>query len=340
MWLGTSLALLAAAFARLGAQSDSLPLWNDGAAKRAIVEFVHATTMRGSATFVAPEERIATFDQDGTLWVEQPMYTQVIYCLDRVPALVKARPELANVEPFKTVLSGKRDAIAKLTMPDLEKILMATLTGMSTDQFQAEVKRWIDTATASRWHRRYTELACAPMLELLKYLRASGYKTYIVTGGGQDFVRVYAQEVYGIPPEQVIGTAGGIKYSYDANGKPVLIKEPKLLLNDDKAGKPEGIHLMIARRPFAAFGNSGGDRQMLEYTKAGGGTRLAMIVLHDDADREYAYGPAQGLPVTKVGTFSQALFDEAKKDGWVVISMKSDWSRIFSGAEVARKEKR
>jgi phosphoglycolate phosphatase-like HAD superfamily hydrolase len=324
----------------LRAQSDPLASWNAGAAKQAIVEFVHATTTQGSATYVAPDERIATFDQDGTLWVEHPMYTQVIYCLDRVPALVKARPELANVEPFKTVLSGKREAIAKLTTPDLEKILAATLTGMSIDQFQTEVKRWIDTATDARWRRRYTELTYEPMLELLKYLRANGYKTYIVTGGGQDFVRVYAQEVYGIPPEQVVGTIGGIKYGYDASGKPVLTKEPKLLLNDDNAGKPEGIHLMIGRRPSAAFGNSDGDRQMLEYTKAGNGARLAMLVLHDDAEREYAYGPANGLPPSKVGTFSQALYDEAKKNGWVVISMKSDWSRIFSGEEVAKKSGR
>jgi phosphoglycolate phosphatase-like HAD superfamily hydrolase len=325
---------------QLHAQTDPLAAWNDGAAKKAILEFVRATTTQGSATFVAPEERIATFDQDGTLWVEHPMYTQVIYCLDRVPALVKARPELANVEPFKTVLSGKREAIAKLTMKDLEKILMATLTGMSIDQFQAEVRTWLDTATDSRWKRHYTELAYEPMLELLKYLRANGYRTYIATGGGQDFVRVYAQAVYGIPPEQVVGTMGGIKYGYDASGKPVLTKEPKLLLNDDNAGKPEGIHLMIGRRPNAAFGNSDGDRQMLEYTKAGAGTRLAMIVLHDDAEREYAYGPANGLPATKVGTFSQALYDEARKNGWVVISMKSDWSRIFAGNEVAKKDGR
>ena len=322
----------------LCAQSDPLVSWNDGAAKKAIVEFVRATTTQGSSSFVAPEERIATFDQDGTLWVEHPMYTQVMYCLDRVPAVVKARPELANVEPFKTVLSGNRAAIAKLTMPDLEKILIATLTGMTTERFQAEVKAWIDTATDARWKRRYTDMAYQPMLELLTYLRANGYKTFIVTGGGQDFVRVYAQEVYGIPPEQVVGTAGGIKYGYDASGKPVLTKEPKLLLNDDKAGKPEGIHLMIGRRPIAAFGNSDGDRQMLEYTRAGAGTRLAVVVLHDDAEREYAYGPANGLPATKVGTFSQALYDEATKDGWVVISVKNDWNRLFAGGQVAKKD--
>jgi hypothetical protein len=168
------------------------------------------------------------------------------------------------------------------------------------------------------------------MIELLKYLRANGYRTYIVTGGGQDFVRVYSEKVYGIPPEQVVGTAGGTRYGYDKSGRPFLTKEPRLLLNDNNAGKPEGIYLMIGRRPYAAFGNSTGDRQMLEYTKAGDGARLAMLVLHDDAAREYAYGPAQGLPDSKVGTFSQALFDEARKQGWVVISMKSDWRRVFA----------
>jgi phosphoglycolate phosphatase-like HAD superfamily hydrolase len=309
---------------------DPLPSWNGGPAKQAIVEFVQTTTDQSSPKFVPPAERIATFDQDGTLWVEHPMYAQVVYCLERVPAVVKAKPELAKVEPFKTVLSGNREATAKLSMDDLFKILAATLTGMSVEEFQAEAKRWLDTARDPRWKRPYTELTYLPMIEVLQYLRANGYKTYIVTGGGQDFVRVYSEAVYGIPPEQVVGTAGGTKYGYDKNGKPFLTKEPKLLLNDNNAGKPEGIHLMIGRRPYAAFGNSTGDRQMLEYTKAGDGERLAMLVLHDDAKREYAYGPVQGLPDTKVGTFTQALYDEAKKDGWIVISMKNDWKRVFA----------
>ena len=311
-------------------QTDLLPSWNEGAAKKAIVEFVRVTTDKTSSRFVPPEERIATFDQDGTLWVEHPMYTQVVYCLDRVPAVVKVKPELANVEPFKTVLSGDRDAIAKLSTDDFLKILDATMTGMSVDVFKAEAKKWLETARDPRWKRHYTELTYVPMLELLKYLRANGYRTYIVTGGGQDFVRVYSEEIYGIPPEQVVGTASGTKYSYDQNGKPFLTKEPKLLLNDNNAGKPEGIHLMIGRRPYAAFGNSTGDRQMLEYTKSGDGDRLTMLVLHDDANREYAYGPALGLPDTKVGTFTQALYDEAQKQGWLVISMKSDWRRVFA----------
>ena len=312
------------------AQTDPLPSWNDGAAKRAIVAFVTETTTAGRPGFVPEAERIATFDQDGTLWVEKPMYSQVIYCLDRVPAVVKEKPELANVEPFKTVMSGDREAIARLPMEDLEKILVVTLTGMSVDDFRAEATKWLDSARDPRWKRPYTELTYQPMQEVMRYFRANGYKTYIVTGGGQDFVRVYAERVYGIPPEQVVGTAGATSYSYGKDGKPFLTKEPKLLLNDNNAGKPEGIHLMIGRRPVAAFGNSTGDRQMLEYTKAGSGARLAMLVLHDDAAREYAYGPAQGLADTKVGTFTQALYDEAMKNGWTVISMKNDWKRIFA----------
>jgi phosphoglycolate phosphatase-like HAD superfamily hydrolase len=318
------------AVARVQAQTDPLPSWNDGPAKQAIVAFVQATTDKASPKFVPPEARIATFDQDGTSWVSHPMYTQVLYCLERVPAVVKAKPELKNVEPFKTVLSGNREAMAKLKMPDLEKILVATLTGMPVEQFVAEVKDWLATAKHPRWDRPYTDLVYLPMLEVMKYLRANGYKTYIVTGGGQDFVRVYSEQVYGIPPEQVVGTAGGTKFGYAKDGKPFLTKEPKLLLNDDKAGKPEGIHLMIGRRPYAAFGNSTGDQQMLEYTTAGEGARLGMLVLHDDATREYAYGPAQDLPDTKVGTFTQALYDEAKKKGWTVISMKNDWKRVFA----------
>ena len=297
------------------AQSDWLPSWNDGAVKQAISKFVQATTDPKNAQFVPPDQRIATFDQDGTLWVEHPIYTQLLYCLDRVPAVAKQKPELASVEPFKTVLSGHREAIANLSMDDLLKIVAATLTGMTVEQFQNEVKNWLASAKDPRWKRSFTELTYLPMQELLRYLRANGYKTYIVTGGGQDFVRVYSQQVYGIPPEQVVGSEGATKYGYDKSGKPILIKEPKLLLNDDHAGKPEGIHLMIGRRPYAAVGNSIGDRQMLEYTHAGDGLRLAMIVLHDDVKREYSYGPAQGLPDTKLGTFTQALYDEAKKNG-------------------------
>jgi hypothetical protein len=311
------------------AQSDPLPSWNDGPAKQAIVKFVHATTDAASPNFVPLAERIATFDQDGTLWVEHPIYTQLVYCFDRVPDLVKAKPELAKVEPFRTVLTGDREAIAKLGLDPLLKIVAATLTGIDVDAFRDEAAKWIAEARDPRWKRPYTELVYEPQIELLKYLRSVGYRTYIVTGGGQDFVRVYAQRVYGVPPEQVVGSAGAVSYQYGAKG-PVLIKEPKLLLNDDNAGKPEGIHLMIGRRPYFAFGNSTGDRQMLEYTRAGAGARLAMLVLHDDGAREYAYGPAQGLPDTKVGRFTPELYDEAQKDGWIVVSMKNDWKRIFA----------
>lgn len=312
--------------------SAPLKSWNDGPAKQAIIDFVRVTTDQGSPKFVPPEDRVATFDQDGTLWVEHPIYNQVVYCLDRVPRVVEQNPALKKIEPFKTVLTGNREAIAKLSLHELETILAATLTGMSVDTFEAEADKWLAVARHPRWNRLYTELVYQPMLEVQQYLRDNGYRTYIVTGGGQDFVRVYAQRVYGIPPEQVVGTAGGTKFGYDKDGKPFLTKEPKLLLNDDKAGKPEGIHLMIGRRPHAAFGNSDGDRQMLEYAGAGAGdgARLMMLVLHDDAQREYAYGPARGLPDTKVGAFSQALDAEAKKNGWTVISMKNDWKRIFS----------
>jgi len=288
--------LLGAGCATAQPAKDPLPAWNDGGAKQAIEKFVQTTTDPASKDFVPAPERIATFDQDGTLWVEHPMYSQVMYCLERVPALVKAKPELAKVAPFSTVLEllhGDRAAMEKLNMEDLMKILAATSTGISTEQFQAEVKQWLAEAKDPRWHKAYNELTYLPMQEVLTYLRASGYKTYIVTGGGQDFVRVYSEQTYGIPPEQVVGT-------------------------------------MIGRRPQAAFGNSTGDQQMLEYTKAGDGARLAMLVLHDDAVREYAYGPAQGLPDTKVGTFTQALYDKAQKDGWIVISMKDDWKQIFA----------
>jgi hypothetical protein len=312
-------------YAWVNAQTDPLPSWNDGAAKKAIVEFVKATTDKSSSKLVAPEARIAVFDQDGTTWVEQPMYAQLIYCLERVPAVVKAKPELANVEPFKTVLSGNRAAMAKFTMPQLEMIVAATLSGMTVDEFNAEAKKWLTAAKHPRFDRLFTDLTYQPMQEVMKLFRANGYKTYIVTGGGQDFVRMYSEQVYGVPPEQVVGSAGATNFVYDKNGKPNLMKMPKLLLNDDSAGKPEAIHLMIGRRPVAAFGNSIGDKQMLEYTQAGDGARLMMLVHHDDDKREYAYGPQ-----SKIGTFSDALMAQAKKNSWNVVSMKDDWKKIFT----------
>jgi phosphoglycolate phosphatase-like HAD superfamily hydrolase len=311
-------------------KSDPLPSWNEGAAKKAIVEFIEKTTDKKSKHFVPPEQRVATFDQDGTLWVEHPMYTQVVYCLERVPVVVKQKPELKDIEPFKTVLSGDRAAIAKLKFADLEKILAATLSGMTVEEFATDVKKWLATAKHPRFKRPYTELVYQPMIEVLKYFRANGYRTYIVTGGGQDFVRAYAEEVYGIPPEQVVGTAGVTKFERGKDGKAMLFKEPKLLLNDNDAGKPEGIHLIIGRRPYAAFGNSTGDQEMLEYVTSGDGLRLGGLILHDDPKREYAYGPAEGLPDSKLGTFTQALYDEAKKRKWSVVSMKNDWKQLFA----------
>ena len=324
---------MAALFAGAHAAADEvLPSWNDGKVRTAIMDFVERTTTAGSPDYVPAAERVAVFDQDGTLWVEQPVYTQLMYCLERVPELIKARPELASQQPYATVLQvlgGDAAAMGRLSTDDLKTILAATLSGMPVEQFDRQVSDWIDKAQDRRFHRRYTELIYQPMLELMQYLRSYGYRTYIVTGGGQDFVRTYSEQVYGVPEEQVVGSAAETEYGYAADGKPVLVKSPKVLWLNDGGGKPEGIHLLIGKRPRAAFGNSGGDRQMLEYTKAGEGARLAMLVLHDDGEREYAYGPAQGLPDSKIGTFPQALYDQAVRDGWHVISMKNDWKQVF-----------
>jgi phosphoglycolate phosphatase-like HAD superfamily hydrolase len=312
------------------AESDPLPSWNPGPAKDAIVKFVHATTDAASPNFVPLSDRIATFDQDGTLWVEHPIYTQIVFAFSRVPELVKEKPELADEPAFKAVLSGDRELIASLSLDELLSVVGATLTGMDVETYRDEVAAWLKDARDPRWKRPFTELVYQPQIELLKYLRANGYRTYIVTGGGQDFVRAYSERVYDIPVEQVVGTMFDLSFKPGADGKPVLKREPKLLLNDDKGGKPEGIHLVIGRRPHFAFGNTPGDQEMLEYATAGSGARLGMLVLHDDAAREYAYGPAQGLPDSKIGTFPQRLYDRATKDGWIVVSMKNDWKRIFA----------
>ena len=314
-------------------KADPLPSWNDGAVKKALVEFIRVTTDKASPKFVPLEQRIVTFDQDGTLWVEQPMYTQVVYAFDRAAAIAKQKPELKDKQPYKTILSGDKAAMAKLSWDEIQIAFEAAVSGMTVEVFREEVKQWLATAKHPRWNRPYTELTYLPMVEVVKYFRANGYKTYIVTGGGQDFVRVFAEQLYGIPPEQVVGSIGTTKFSYDKDGRPILTKEPKVMLNDNFAGKAEGIHAMIGRRPFAAFGNSTGDQQMLEYTTAGAGARLGMLVLHDDAKREFAYGPAEGLPDSRVGTFTQALYDEAQKRGWFVIRMKTDWKRIFAFEE-------
>jgi phosphoglycolate phosphatase-like HAD superfamily hydrolase len=322
-------AIALSACAQIAPVADPLPSWNDGPAKDAIVQFVRKTTDVASPQFVPPAQRIATFDQDGTLWVEQPMYAQVAFALDRVKDVVKAQPALAAEEPFKTVLSGDRAAMARLGEGDIMKIVAASQAGLTIEAFQEVVKAWAATAKHPKFQRPYTELVYAPMLDVLKYLRANGYRTYIVTGGGQEFVRAIAEAVYGIPPEQVMGTLLKVDYSVPG-GTPTLTNAPALFFVNDKEGKPVGINLMIGRRPQAAFGNSNGDQQMLEWTTGGPGARLGMLVLHDDAKREFAYGPATGLPESRIGTFTQPLYDEAKAKGWTVISIKNDWKRVFA----------
>ena len=310
------------------AQRDPLPSWNKGPAREAIITFVKETTEKSSPKYVEPNDRIATFDQDGTLWTEHPLYGQAMFALDRLGKMAPQHPEWKETEPFKSVLTGDREAMGKFTEKDWMEIIAVTHAGMGTEEFQALVKQWITTAKAPRFDRPYTDLVYEPMLEVMKYLREKGFRTYIVTGGGQEFVRVYSERVYGVPPEQVVGSSIVTKYD-DSSGKPVLMREPKVFFIDDGPGKAIGINLFIGKRPYAAFGNSGGDQQMLEWTQSGGGARLMMLVHHDDATREYAYGPGGGLPDTRVGTFSNALMTEANKSGWIVISMKDDWKRIF-----------
>lgn len=322
-----SLLLLIISTAATRAADDPLPSWNDGPAKQAILDFVHASTDKSSSKFIPPDQRITTFDNDGTLWVEQPMYTQVAFAMDRVAAAAKEHQELKDKEPFKAILTHDKAAMAKFTLQDIEKVVAVTHSGMTVAQFEQIVKHWLAEAKHPRFKRPYTQLVYQPMIEVLRYLRDNGFKTYIVTGGGQEFVRAFAEPTYGVPPEQVIGSAGKVKYEINPDGKPVLVKLPEVLLVDDKAGKPETINLIIGRRPVAAFGNSTGDKQMLEYTQGGGdarGIRLMMLVHHDDPAREYAYGAD-----SKIGSFPDSLMDEAKQRGWTVISMKNDWKRIF-----------
>jgi len=311
------------------AAADPLQSWNDGATKRAIVDFVNTVTDTSSDDYVNPEDRIATFDNDGTLWVEHPMYTQLVFAMDRVKQLAPQHPEWKTTQPFRAVLDGDMKALAASGEKGLLQLIMASHAGMTTDEFENIVKDWFAAARDPRFKRPYTELAYLPMVELLEYLRANGFKTYIVSGGGIEFMRPMTQAVYGIPPEQVVGSS--IKTQFEIkNGKPVLMRLPEVNFIDDKAGKPVGINMYIGKRPIAAFGNSNGDVQMLEWTGAGDGARLMGIVYHDDAKREYAYGPAGGLPDSPFGTFSQATMDEAKQNGWHVISMKNDWSHVFA----------
>jgi len=320
---------LAIAVAPIARAADPLPSWNEGKAKQSILEFVAKVTKPGSPDFVAPDERIATFDNDGTLWTEHPIYTQLAFALDRIHSLAPEHPDWKTKPPFKAVLDNDLEALAASGQKGLVELVMASHAGMSTTDFEAIVTGWFAKARHPRFKRPYTELAYQPMLELLAFLRANGFKTFIVSGGGVEFMRPMTERVYGIPPEQVVGST--IKTRYEVvGGTPVLMRLPEVDFIDDKAGKPVGIHQFIGRRPIAAFGNSDGDREMLEWTGAGRGARLMMLVQHDDAQREYAYGPANGLPDTKFGSFSASLMDETKQKGWVVISMKDEWRRIFA----------
>jgi phosphoglycolate phosphatase-like HAD superfamily hydrolase len=307
---------------------DHLPSWNDGPAKKAILAFVKDTTEKSSSKYVEPKDRVATFDQDGTLWTEHPIYGQAAFAFYRLGKMAPEHPEWKDTEPFKSVLSGDKEAIAKFSEKDWVELLAVTHSGMSTEEFQSDVQEWITTAKAPRFDRLFTDCIYQPMLEVMKYLREKDFRVYIVTGGGQEFVRTYSERVYGVSPEQVVGSSIATKYDI-SSGKPLLMREPKPFFIDDGPGKAVGINMFIGKRPYAAFGNSDGDRQMLEWTQAGDGARLMMLVHHDDATREYAYGPGGGLPDTHVGTFSDALFADANKQGWVVISMKNDWKRIF-----------
>jgi hypothetical protein len=304
--------------------ADPLPSWNDSPAKQSIVDFVGKVTREGSPDFVPVAERIATFDNDGTLWAEQPTYFQVLFALDRVKALAPQHPEWKKKDPFRKLLNTPRDQKVAVTEPELLQIIAATHTSMTTVEFGRIVSDWITTARHPKTGRLCTEMTYQPMLELLAYLRANGFKTFIVSGGGIEFMRPWTEKVYGIPPEQVVGSSVKTRYEL-RDGQPALVRLPEVDFIDDQAGKPVGINQHIGRRPIAAFGNSEGDRQMLEWTQAGGGARLLMLVHHDDAVREFAYGAE-----SRVGTFSDALMAEARQQSWTVVSMKNDWKRIFA----------
>lgn len=304
------------------AAQDPLPSWNDGATKQQIEGFVTKVITPGSHDFVEPARRIAVFDNDGTLWSEQPVYFEFFFALDQVKAQAPQHPEWRTTEPFKSALAGDMKGLAATGEKGAIELIAATHAGMTTDEFAHRVNQWVSTARHPKTHRVFTEMVYQPMLELLHYLRENGFKTYIVSGGGQDFMRAWAEAVYGVPPEQVIGSEGELRYEL-RDGQPVLIKESNVALVDDNVGKPVGIERFIGRKPIFAFGNSDGDQQMLEWTKSGDGARFAGLVHHTDAAREYAYDRQ-----SSVGKLDKAL-DEAAAQGWTVVDMKQDWKVIY-----------
>ncbi len=301
---------------------DPLPSWNDSAAKQSIFDFVARVTDTASPDFVPVPERIATFDNDGCLWSEQPMYFQLVFAMDRVKAMAPEHPEWATQQPFQAVIEGDTAALAETGEHGILELVMATHAGMTTEEFEAEVTDWLATATHPTTGRPYTEMVYQPMLEVLDYLRANGFKTFIVSGGGIEFMRPWTEAVYGIPPEQVVGSS--VKTAFEIrDGEPVLARLPEIGFIDDKAGKPVGINSHIGRRPIAAFGNSDGDFQMLEWTTAGDGARLGVYIHHTDAEREWAYDRE-----SHIGRLDRGL-DEAADRGWAVVDMKNDWATIY-----------
>jgi phosphoserine phosphatase len=308
------------------AETDPLPSWNDTTPKKAIIAFVEKVTKEGSADFVPIPERIATFDNDGTLWSEQPAYFQLLFVVDRIQALAPQHPEWKKKEPFASLLKGDLKAALAGGEKSVMQLLAATHAGLTTEEFEKAVSDWINTAKHPKTGRLYTGMVFQPMLELLAYLRANGFKTFIVSGGGIEFMRPWAEKTYGIPPEQVVGSSGGLKYEL-RDGTPVLVKLPELVLNDDKEGKPVGIQRHIGRRPIAAFGNSDGDFQMLEWTTSGKGARFGLIVHHTDGEREVAYDRE-----SHIGKLDKGL-DAAKEKGWTVMSMKDDWKQVYPPRE-------
>jgi phosphoglycolate phosphatase-like HAD superfamily hydrolase len=313
--------LTGSAFAQQPA--DPLASWNDGAAKKSITDFVTRVTMEGGADFVPPAERIAAFDNDGTLWAEQPVYFQLAFAFDRVKALSEEHPEWKTQQPFRAVLENDKATLAATGEKGLLQIMAATHAGMSTEAFTRAVTHWIATARHPHFNRPYVSLVYQPMRELLAYLRANGFKTFIVSGGGIEFMRPWVEQAYGIPPEQVVGSSGVTRFELDPDGRPMLMKEASIEFVDDGPGKPAGINRFIGRRPILAFGNSDGDLQMLQWTAAGRGARFLGIVHHTDAAREYAYDRQ-----SRIGKLDKAL-DEATARNWTVVDMKADWRTIF-----------